>query len=703
MKYIFILTALSMLLSGCDSREISGSQQDEEAKALALKLAVSSHEGSASSEAALYFASLINERSKGQLTVSASFKPNNVSERELIASVQKGEVDFAVVTSSKMSYLYPSLELFDLPFFFTDHEQVTQVYESPAGKLLLNSLRKKELVGLAFWDGGFKHLVTTFPMETISQLDQRRFRVTESAIIKQQFSAWKSLAIPVSDEVVTQAFSNGDLDGEEITLSRLSARRIAGQKLYLTRHGHQTQILIMSEKANAKLSEAQKTLINSASNIATSFQNEISHRKDHVALANLREEGITRQPSDSLLADLKASSSNIMEHNRMRIGTAIIEQVLQGKENWNHPHPDKLIVALDADMIGGSAISGLSIRRGIELALEEINQGGGVLGKEVKLVVRNNSMVPSRGLDNIAIFSELPNLIAVFGGISSPVVLAELDLLHQHKILMLAPWAAATPIVSNGQNPNFVFRVSVRDEYAAQFMLDGALSVSKKVGFLLVNNGWGRSNFEGLTKEMKRRTLAPVHVEWFDWGEKNMGNKVKNLVQKGVESIIFVGNAVEGEKFVYQLAKYPNPPVVFSHWGITGSEFARRSESALRAVDLRVLQTFTFVENNTPEAKTLVQRYHRRYGTKKESDIYAPSGTAHAYDLMHMLAIAAEKAGSADMSAIQKELTKLDRYNGLLKQYRSPFDRGKQDALTSEDYLFAHYKDGSLYPLESDR
>ncbi|CZF77123.1 C4-dicarboxylate-binding periplasmic protein precursor [Grimontia celer] len=702
MRYIFTLATLLMLITGCDNREVSESEKLGETPTLALNLAVSGHEGSASSEAALYFASLIKERTKGQITVSTSNKAPHISERELVASVQKGEVDFAVITSSKMSYLSPALELFDLPFFFTEHDQIRQVYKSPAGRQLLNNLYKNDIVGLAFWDGGFKHLVTTFPLENASQFKKRRFRVTESTTIREQFSAWDSLAIPVSDEMVTLAFSNGDLDGEEITLSQLSARRITGQSLYLTRHGHQTQLLIMSEHTKKKLSPTHLDLIESAANVATSFQYEIALRKDNIALANLNEEGITHRPSGPLLAWMKQTSSGVLEKNRMHIGTSYIEQVLQGKENWKQPHPDKLIVGLDADMIGSAAISGLSIRRGIELALDEINQKGGILGKEVKLIVRNNSMVPSRGLDNIEVFSTLPNLLAVFSGISSPVVLAELDLLHERKILMLAPWAAATPIVNNGKDPNFVFRVSVRDEYAAQFLLEGALDVSDNIGLLLVNNGWGRSNFEGLTKQMEQRSLVPTHIEWFDWGEKNMDNKVSNLIEKGAEAVIFVGNAVEGEKFVTHLATHPTSPVVFSHWGITGSEFAKRSEEALKAVDLRVLQTFTFIENSTPAARTLAQRYHQRYGTKHESDIQAPSGTAHAYDLMHMLAIAAEKAGTADMSAIQKELTKLERYDGLMKPYRSPFSHGKQDALTAKDYLFAFYKDGNLYPLEHD-
>ncbi|PKF51867.1 ligand-binding receptor, partial [Enterovibrio nigricans] len=397
---------------------------------------------------------------------------------------------------------------------------------------------------------------------------------------------------------------------------------------------------------------------------------------------------------------LRQQSSTLLEYYRMRLGTELVEQVLQAKENWQDPRPEKLLVALDADMSGNSALSGLAIRRGIELAIEEINKNGGLLGKEVALVARDNSMIPSRGLDNLEIFTNLPNLLAVFSGISSPVVLAELDYLHKNKTLMLIPWAAATPIVSNKHSPNYVFRVSVRDEYAADFLLDGALEVSQNVGFLLVNNGWGRSNYNGLEKSMKQRKLPLPHVEWFDWGERDFKGKIDALVKRNVEVIIFVGNQVEGGKFVQAMAKLDTPPVVVSHWGITGSNFAEKSRRALEKVDLRVLQTFSFINKNNPTADKLVTRYHDRYNTKHKTDIVAPSGTAHAYDLMHMLAIATEKAGKAEMPLIREELQQIEQFQGVMKNYHRPFSGKHQDALDRSDYIFATYHDNALHPLK---
>ncbi|WP_188009088.1 TRAP transporter substrate-binding protein DctP [Grimontia hollisae] len=702
-KYTFTLITLLILLTGCDGQTKPGSNTPEALPTKhRLTIALSSTSTAAEYEAVNYFASLIEKQSDGQLVLNVLNGKATLGQRERVAALKKGDIDFTVVPSAKVSHLYPGIELFDLPFFFTEHHQVRRVYASNASRQMLAKLQDYGLVGLAFWDGGFKQLVTNAPLSSKDQFLNKRFRIVESTVLREQFKSWGGLTLPISTARVSEAYANGDLDGEEMTLSQLSAHRRSNLQVNLTRHGHQTLLLMMSAKTKNRLPEQLIHIIDSAAKTASTFQYDIAYQKEKLALLSLREDGVINVPSNALLAWMKTASAHVIEHQRMQFGTAMLEQVIQAKTDWENLPPDNLIVALDADMFGSAALSGLAIRRGIELALEEINQQGGILGKEVRLMVRNNSMVPSRGLDNIALLSKLPNVLAVFSGISSPVVLAELNLLHEKKMLMLVPWAAATPIVSNGYAPNFVFRVSVRDEYAAQFLLEGALKASDKVGFFLVNNGWGRSNFEGLSKEMEKRKYQPTGVQWFDWGEKNMETKIRNLINRGAKAIIFVGNAVEGEKFVTALARYENPPVVYSHWGITGSTFAERSANALEKIDLRVLQTFSFIGNDNPAAKALMARYHDRYGTTKGTDIFAPSGTAHAYDLMHMLAIAANKAGSTDMAAIQKEMTQLEYYQGVMKTYRSPF-KGTQDALTKDDYLFAFYKNGTLHPLESSR
>lgn len=82
-----------------------------------------------------------------------------------------------------------------------------------------------------------------------------------------------------------------------------------------------------------------------------------------------------------------------------------------------------VMVGLDADMSSSSAQAGEAIRRGALLAIEEINASGGVLGRPLELVVRDHRGNPARGLDNMLEFADMPGLLAVIGGLHTPVAL----------------------------------------------------------------------------------------------------------------------------------------------------------------------------------------------------------------------------------------------------------------------------------------
>lgn len=517
----FYCVLLLALLTGCDEAKVAEkSKAPQPAMPTSLVIQVSSHEGSAAHEAAVQFGELVKSLSQGSLVVLPQHPIEHTDERRVLAGLQEGLIDFAVIPSAKMTHIRPELELFNVPFIFSNVEQVHRVYRSQLARQLLELLKQDKLIGLGFWDGGFKQLVTNFPLDSVDDFAGKRFRIMESTLLRQQFEYWGAATTPIAHSLVAEAFQNGDINGSEESLSHIGHQTLEGKRVYMTNHGHQTLLLIMSEKAFYRLTPQQKNIISEAAKEASSLQYIVAERINGKALKTLEEKGVVYQPSPALMASLKQAYEDTLEKNRHVVGTANLEQLLELKQDWENPYPDKLIVALDAAMTGASAKSGLSIRRGIELALEEINANGGLLGKEVVLLARDNTMLPSRGLDNIKRFSQYPNLLAVFSGISSPVVLSEIDLLHQEKMLMLVPWAAATPITSNGQDPSYIFRVSVRDEYAAHFMLDGALSETEDIGLLMVNNGWGRSNYTALQESMQKRGVRPVHTEWFDWGEK---------------------------------------------------------------------------------------------------------------------------------------------------------------------------------------
>jgi len=363
-----------------------------------------------------------------------------------------------------------------------------------------------------------------------------------------------------------------------------------------------------------------------------------------------------------------------------------------------------LVVGLDADMSGPAAESGIAIRRGAEIAIDEINRAGGVLGRPLKLVVKNHRGNPARGRDNIADFVKTPNLVAVLGGKHSPVVFSQLDIVHQYKVPLLLPWSAATGLVANGYDPNFVFRVSVRDSDAGGFLVDAALNRGFQHPVLILERTtWGRSNDRAITKALALRDRAHNGVVWVNRGETDMDKILHRAKRSRSDVVLLVASTREAVGIVRAMALWPKAerlPII-SHWAVTGGVFFAQTRSILDQVDLTFLQTYSFLEPTFPErAASVARSYRDKYGVDGARNIAAPSGVAHAYDLLHMLALAIDKAGSADREAIQRALLGLKRYVGLVRDYNPPFRPGHQDALSAADFRLGRFAaDGAIEPL----
>lgn len=366
-----------------------------------------------------------------------------------------------------------------------------------------------------------------------------------------------------------------------------------------------------------------------------------------------------------------------------------------------------IIIGLDADMSSGAAQSGEAIRRGILVAVDEINANGGVLGRPLKLMIKDHRGNPARGIDNIKDFAEVKDLVAVVGGIHTPVALAELATIHRNQLIYLGPWAAGTPIVANNYNPNFVFRVSVRDEHAGGFLIGAAHKRGfKKPGLLLWRTGWGRSNEKAMTAALQQLEMPLPPIEWFNSSERDVTPQINALVDSGADVIMLVSNPVDGVVIVgnvEQMADDKRLPII-SHWGITGGDFFGQASDSIAKIDLSFLQTFSFFEPPFPDrAAVFFQRYCQLFGPcNSKADALSPVGTAHAYDLIHILRLAIEKTGSIDRVEVRSALETLGSHQGLMRDYNPPFTSERHDALDERDFSLSRYNDkGAIVPVNN--
>lgn len=364
-------------------------------------------------------------------------------------------------------------------------------------------------------------------------------------------------------------------------------------------------------------------------------------------------------------------------------------------------------IGLDAEFGHKSSTSAQAIQQGMQIAINEINQAGGVLGgRKLELVTRDNRSVTAIGVDNLRELAGMKDLVAVFGGKFSPVYIECVPVAQELGIPLLDPWGSADKITDHGQHPSYTFRLSLKDAWAGPAFVRFAMKQYKahRLGVLLPNTSWGRSNQAAIDKAAATAGVRLVGQRWYNWGDASLLTQYNELHKAGAQAIILVANETEGSLLVKEVAALPKAqrlPII-SHWGVTGGDFSSMAGDALQQVDFAVIQTFSFVGNNSAAARRVVAAMKRDYGVASAEQIKSPVGVAHAYDLTHLLAKAINKAGSTDRNKIRTALEQLGPYQGLVRRYASPFTAERHDALSAENIFFARYTaDDKLIPIDT--
>src|ERR1700720_679028 len=361
---------------------------------------------------------------------------------------------------------------------------------------------------------------------------------------------------------------------------------------------------------------------------------------------------------------------------------------------------DTLKLGLVAAMSGQSAKSGEAIVRGLSLAIDEINAKGGVLGKKVELLVRDDESNPAKGVIAARELVQREKVAAFFGGLDTPVSVAIVPFANQAKVPFIGVWAAGTAITRNGAPENYVFRVSAVDALVDVALVDYAAKKygAKKPGMILINNPWGESNEKGLKAALEAKNMPFAGVEKFETGDVDVVPQLTRLKDAGADALFMVANVAPSAQVVKSLDRRGwNVPVI-SHWGPAGGRFSELAGPSAEKVHF--IQTFSFSGNSSPKAAAVLGALKKKYPEIKSlADVTPAVGIANAYDGLHLTALAIANAGSTEGPKIRQGFYAIDKYEGLIKSYSKPFTPENHDALGPADYIFTYFKEGEILPL----
>src|SRR5436853_4472454 len=355
-------------------------------------------------------------------------------------------------------------------------------------------------------------------------------------------------------------------------------------------------------------------------------------------------------------------------------------------------------IGLVTALSGQSARAGEALTRGLQVAIDEINAKGGVLkGRKLELLRRDDESIPAKGVIAARELYFKEKVAVLFGGLDSPVALAIVPIANENKLPFMDPWAAGTPITQNGAKDNYVFRVSAVDEIVDKAMLQYSQKTfnAKNCGMILVNNPWGESNEKGLRAALAEKGAKAAGIEKFEANDVDVVPQLSRLKAAGADCLFLVGNVGPSSQVVKSLDRMGWMPPIVSHWGPAGGRFTELAGPS--AKNVHFVQTYSFFGRQSPVGEKVQKALMAKYPEiKGPGDVTPAVGVANAYDALMLTALAIDKAGSTNGTAIRDGYYKIDRYDGLTKTYRKPFTTDNHDAVNENDYVWTQFVDNQI-------
>jgi C4-dicarboxylate-binding protein DctP len=287
-----------------------------------------------------YFKKLAEERTKGRVKVEVYANSTLYKDGEEVDALQLGSVQMLAPSLAKFGPLgVRAFEVFDLPYIFDDNNALHKVTDGPTGKMLFQKLESKGIVGLAYWDNGFKDFSANKPLRLPGDVKGLKMRIQSSKVLDSQIRALGGIPQIMAFSEVYQALQTGVVDGTENPPSNFYTQKMNEVQKYLTlsNHGYLGYAVIANKKFWDGLPADIRTTLEGAMKDATKYANDIAQKENDSALEAVRKTGRTQILT--LTADEKAAWKKALaavhQENESRIGKDVIQEVY--KETGSKP------------------------------------------------------------------------------------------------------------------------------------------------------------------------------------------------------------------------------------------------------------------------------------------------------------------------------------------------------------------------------
>jgi C4-dicarboxylate-binding protein DctP len=280
------------------------------------------------------FKELAEKYTNGKVKVEVYPNSTLYKDKEELEALQLGAVQMLAPSNSKFGPMgIKDFEVFDLPFLLPNEAALRKVTEGPIGQAMLKKLESKGMIGLAYWDNGFKEMSANKPLRMPDDYKGLKFRIQSSKVLEAQFRALGAIPQVMAFSEVYQALQTGVVDGQENTPSNIYTQKFYEVQKYttLTNHGYIGYVVVVNKKFWDGLPADVRGQLEKAMNEATVYSNKIAATENTEGLDEIKKSGKTEiiVPTAAEVAAMRKAMEPLFQDMASRVGKQLIDDVVK--------------------------------------------------------------------------------------------------------------------------------------------------------------------------------------------------------------------------------------------------------------------------------------------------------------------------------------------------------------------------------------
>ena len=356
-------------------------------------------------------------------------------------------------------------------------------------------------------------------------------------------------------------------------------------------------------------------------------------------------------------------------------------------------HAQDIKIGYNADQsASGTAELGTAGRWAFEAAIEDLNKAGGILGRKVVGIIRDDLGAPPKSIQIMNELIDNEKVDAVVGSANSGNALAWLHIPQQKKVPVMVSIATATEITRRyAKEPqNYLFRVSMVDREQVALLVAYAVKASKgqKIAILADSTGYGQGGTRDAIEVLALHNVKPVLVEKYGPKDTDMTSQLTKIREAGADTVIIYGIADGSGHVLRSMEKIDYLPTTLGTWGNLSSLLPRIAGSKLAE---HLILAASTTEDSNAKTKALGERVRKNFPT-----LTTFACSAQTYDSVMLLAAAMRLANSTDGEKVAAALEQVSGVQGMIKTYDKPFSKTDHEGLGVADFYLAKWKGSSV-------